>query len=96
MSESLKAASIVHAGQGEKERIIKDADEKAVRLRKDAAFLVDQEVKQMQVDLVKETVEKAIADAEAMLTQGVTQADQERLAEEYLKTLVTQRAAGVS
>lgn len=87
---------LVQAGQGEKERIIKDADEKAVRLRKDAAFLVDQEVKQMQVDLVKETVEKAIADAEAMLTQGVTQADQERLAEEYLKTLVTQRATGVS
>ncbi len=89
-------SGLVQAGQGERARIIKDADEKAVRLRKDAAFLVAQEVKQMQVDLLKETVDKAIADAEAMLSKGVTQADQERLAEEYLKTLVTQKAAGVS
>lgn len=86
---------LVQAGHGEKERIIKDADEKAARLRKDAVFLAEQEQKQMQIDLVKETVERAIANAESMLAKGVTQADQERLAEEYLSTLVTQKAAGV-
>jgi F0F1-type ATP synthase membrane subunit b/b' len=86
---------LVQAGEGEKERIIKDADEKAVRLKKDALFIAEQELKQMQIDLVKETVERAISDAEMMLQKGVTQADQERLAEEYLSTLVSEKAAGV-
>lgn len=78
---------LIEAGKTEKERIVQEAEEKAARLKRDAAFLMEQEVKQLKVDLVKETVEKAIAEAESMLKRGVTQADQERLAEEYLATL---------
>jgi F0F1-type ATP synthase membrane subunit b/b' len=89
-------AGLAEAGRVEKERIIKEAEEKAARLKRDAAFLIDQEVKQRRQDLVKETVEKAIAEAEALLARGVTPADQERLAEEYLSQLGSQKVAGVS
>ncbi len=84
------------AGKGEKEHILKEADEKAARLKRDAVFLAGQEIKQMQIDLVKETVERAIAEAETLLAKGVTQADQERLAEEYLSTLGTQKTVGAA
>ena len=87
---------LVRAGEAEKERIVAEAGAKAARLRKDAAFLMEQEVKQMQLDLVRDTVERAIAQAETLLAKGVTQADQERLAEEYLATLATQKASGAT
>jgi F-type H+-transporting ATPase subunit b len=94
-AEAAKAA-LVQAGHTEKERILTEAEEKAARLKRDATFLIDQEVKQRKQDLVKETVEKAIAEAEALLAKGVTQADQERLAEEYLAQLDSQNVAGAS
>ena len=41
----------------------------------------------MKVDLVKETVDVAIAAAEDLLKKRITQADQERLADEFLMQL---------
>ena len=64
-----------------------DAEEKAARMQKDAEFLVEQETRQMQQDLWREAVEKATATAEDLLRKRVTDADQERLAEEYLSEL---------
>ena len=48
---------------------------------------IEQETKQMQQDLVRETVEIAMAAAEEILKQKITSADHERLADEYLSTL---------
>ncbi len=80
-------AALVEAGKGEKERIVRDAEEKAARMQKDAEFLVEQEMRQMQQDLWREQVERATATAEDLLRKRVTDADQERLAEEYLSEL---------
>lgn len=80
-------AALVEAGKGEKERIVREAEEKAARMQKDAEFLVEQEMRQMQQDLWREAVEKATATAEDLLRKRVTDADQERLAEEYLSEL---------
>src|SRR5512140_3340356 len=80
-------AALVEAGKGERDRIIKEAEEKAERMARDAKEQIEQEAKQMQQDLVKETVEIAMAAAEEILKQKITPADHERLADEYLSTL---------
>jgi F-type H+-transporting ATPase subunit b len=77
-------AALVEAGKGERDRIVKEAEEKAARMHKDAGFLVEQEKRQIQQDLLRETVERALSAAEELLKKRITPADQERLAEEYL------------
>ena len=64
-------------------------------MRKDAAFLIEQEVKQVRVELQRETVLAAVAAAEELLKKRITPADQERLAEDYLTQLaVNKRPSG--
>lgn len=79
--------ALAQAGEAEKTRITGEAQEKAVRMEKDARFLLDQEIRQMRLDLVRETVEEAVAAAEELLKKRVTMADQERLAEDFLREL---------
>jgi F-type H+-transporting ATPase subunit b len=79
--------ALVEAGRGEKERIVKEAEEKAERMQRDALFLLEQEVKQMRQDLARETIELALNAAEDLLRKNITQADHERLADEYLAEL---------
>lgn len=93
-AEQAKAA-LVTAGEAEKAAIGKAAVEKVERMKRDADFMVTQESKQLQKDLLRETVEAAIKDAEALIQKGISQADQERLAEEFLGSLQTQiKSAG--
>lgn len=75
------------AGQEERERIVAAANDKAAKMREEARFLVDQQMKQLRVDLTREAVEAAVATAEALLTKQTSAADQERLANDYLATL---------
>ncbi len=79
--------ALEEAGKGERDRIVKEAEEKAVRMQRDAAFLLEQEAKQMRIDLQRETVEEALLAAEELLKKRVTPADQERLAEDFLASL---------
>jgi F0F1-type ATP synthase membrane subunit b/b' len=80
-------AALQESGKADRERIVKEAEEKAARMEKDTTFLLEQEVKQMRLDLQRETVDIAIAAAEELLRKQVSATDQERLAEEYLQTL---------
>lgn len=91
LEEELEATkqSLIEAGKADKERIVREAEDKAVRMRKDADFMLDQEVRQMKIDLVKETVEVAISAAEELLKKRITQADHERLADEFLMQLAS-------
>ncbi len=86
LDEELDATkkALVEAGVSEKERLVKEANEKAARMERDAGSLLEQEARQIRTNLVHETVELAIAAAEDLLRKRVTQADQERLAEDYL------------
>jgi F-type H+-transporting ATPase subunit b len=80
-------AALVEAGKGERDRMVRDAEEKAARMQKDAEFLIEQEMKQLRQDLRKETVDMAVAAAEELLKKRITADDQQRLADEYLKDL---------
>ena len=86
--------SQVSTGKGDAEEIVRNAEEKAARLSRDVEFILDQEQKQTQLDLVRETVEKAAKEAEVLLKSNVSTADQERLAEEFLSKLQADYAKG--
>jgi F-type H+-transporting ATPase subunit b len=86
--------ALEEAGKGERDRIVKEAEEKAVRMQRDASFLLEQETKQAMLDLQRETVQAALAAAETILKKQVTASDQERLAEEFLTSLEQRPAAG--
>lgn len=88
--------ALVEAGQGERERIVREAEEKAARMRRDADMRIEQEMKQMRQDIWREAVEQAVGAAEELLKKRVTQADQERLAEQYLTELVEEQKAMAS
>jgi len=90
--ETAKKA-LAEAGKGERDRIMREAEEKAERMRRDATFLIEQELKQMRVDLTKEAVELALTAAEQVLKERITADDHERMADEFLRD-VSSRAAG--
>ena len=91
IDEAKKSArdTLVETGEGERDKLVREAEEKAARVGRDAGFLVDQEAKQLRLDLTRETVEKSVAKATELLKVTVTQADHERLAEEFLAELGT-------
>jgi len=79
---------MLQAGEAESARIVKEAEDRAARMRKDAKFVIDQRMKQLRVDLTREAVEAAVAAAEEVLRARVQAADQQRLADGYLTEIV--------
>jgi F-type H+-transporting ATPase subunit b len=71
----------------EEERIVREAKEKRERMRRDAQFLLEQEQKGLQQALLAKTVDQASAAAEKLLVQRLSAADQDRLAEDYLRDI---------
>ena len=88
-------SEIIASGQSERERIIAEAERKAARMRRETDFLIEQQLKQLRVDLTKETVEAAMSAAEKVLRERTTDDDQQRLAKAYLTKLgPTSRSSG--
>jgi F-type H+-transporting ATPase subunit b len=75
------------SGFEERDRIVADAAKRGEKMRAEAQFLIEQQLKQLREDLTKEAIDAAIRTAEGILRQGTSAADQERLANEYLGTL---------
>jgi len=80
-------ADMIRAGEAERDRIVEQAEEKAARIRKDASFLIDQQIKQLRKDLTQHAANAAVLAAQELLQQRTTDADQDRLAEAYLERL---------
>ncbi|MGE0784551.1 MAG: hypothetical protein AB7S26_02610 [Sandaracinaceae bacterium] len=78
---------MIQAGEAESDRIIMEAEQRAARMRKDATFMIEQQLKQLRSDLRREAIEAAVEAAEAVLTKEVSAADQQRLADGYLDEL---------
>lgn len=85
-------ADIIKAGEADRARIVKEAEEKAERMKKDAQFLLDQELKQLRNDMIAFTAEAAVAAAESVLKAKVTPSDHDRLNDEFLKEIATARS----
>ena len=78
---------MIKAGEAERDRIVAQAEEKAARMRKDASFLIEQQIKQLRKELTQKAATAAVAAAQELLTERTTDADQDQLAEAYLKRL---------
>lgn len=87
--------SLVEAGGAERDRIVREAKEKAARMERDAQFLVEQELKQMRNDIVRETLDATVVAAEEMLKKSIGPSDHERLADEYLEQLSSMKQLDV-
>jgi F0F1-type ATP synthase membrane subunit b/b' len=79
--------ALLDAGTSERDRIVREAKEKASRMEREAHFLVEQELKQIHQEVVRETLDSTVAAAEELLRRSIGPAYQERLAEEYLTQL---------
>lgn len=78
---------LVLAGEKDRDRIVKEAEERAERMKKDAQFLLDQELKQLRIDLQKYAVEAAMKAAEKTLESRVSAEDRQRIADEYVSMI---------
>jgi F-type H+-transporting ATPase subunit b len=91
-AETAKTA-LVTAGTGEVERLLVETEERADRMKRDAERLVEQERKQVQHDMLIETIELAVAEAHKVLERSATPEDHVRLANELLAELARKPAA---
>jgi F-type H+-transporting ATPase subunit b len=75
------------AGEAERVRILSEAKERRARMERDARTLIDQELKAARENLLRDTVRAAVKSAETTLTAQIGDADQQRLAQEYLASI---------
>jgi F-type H+-transporting ATPase subunit b len=83
-------------GERDKQRIQREAEEKRDRMLKDAAFLIEQESKEIRTALLRETVDAAVQAAEQVLRSRITDQDHDRLAETFLKQIASAKGATTS
>lgn len=74
-------------GHAEYSKIVENADNYAERLRKDTSSLMDQELQRAVQTLQAETVERALARAEQLVRDNMSDADRLRLVDEAIAGL---------
>jgi F-type H+-transporting ATPase subunit b len=79
--------SLRQAVDAENARILAEAKERRERMERDARLLVEQELKAVKQQLLEETVASAVRSAERLLREHITEADQQRFADEYVAGL---------
>jgi F-type H+-transporting ATPase subunit b len=82
-------------GEAERARIVAAAEEQARRLSRDAESTIAQDMKRARYEIEQEAVTAAIATAEKILRERITDADQRGFIERYLVSLATE-ASGVA
>jgi len=84
-------AAVRAEAEAEAARTMRAALEQAERLRRESEFTMSQELKQLRIDLERETVARTIAVAEKLIRERLTDADQRKLAEQFVSSLGAQR-----
>jgi F-type H+-transporting ATPase subunit b len=84
--ELAKMRRDIEAGaQEDKQRILAEADETSRRLRRETESLIDQHSKALSASIRREMVGAAMAQAERLLRDSITEADQQRLAQSFVR-----------
>jgi F-type H+-transporting ATPase subunit b len=80
-----------YAAQAELEKkvVLAEAEERRVRMRRDAELRVEQEAKAARAQLLRDAVEAAVVAAEELLAKQITASDLDRMAGDYLKSVGT-------
>ncbi|WP_437762333.1 ATP synthase F0 subunit B [Sorangium sp. So ce281] len=96
LEETLAELKAEHAAQAEVEKahVLAEAEQRRVRMRRDAEFRAEQELKAARAMLLQEAVQNAVAAAEELLRQRIGQQDLDRVNEEYLKAIPAAVSAG--
>jgi len=89
MAETLETLKAEYAAQAEleKKHIIAEAEERRLRMRRDAEFRIDQELRTARIELMHEAVQGATAAAEEIIRSRTAQADLDRMSEDYLTSV---------
>ncbi|WP_437647273.1 F0F1 ATP synthase subunit B family protein [Sorangium sp. So ce362] len=98
LEETLAELKAEHAAQAELEKahVLAEAEQRRLRMRRDAEFRIDQELKSARAMLLQEAVQSAVGAAEALLRQRVGAEDLDRANEEYLKAIPAAVSAGAA
>lgn len=78
----------IRQGNEAKERILKEAESAADKLKEQALRNIDYEINQAKLMLQAEVLEKAIVKAEEIIKNELTTEDHDRLVDEYLEKVV--------
>jgi len=81
-------AQYIEQGHEAKARILKEAEAAAEKLEEQARRSIEHEFKKAKERLQEEVLEKAMAKAEKMIKDRISDDDQERLVDEYLEKVV--------
>jgi F-type H+-transporting ATPase subunit b len=89
IEETLQALTAEHAAQSEREKkhILAEAEERRARMRRDAEFRIEQEIKAARIELLHEAVDSAITAAEELIRKRVSEGDIQRMADDYLSSV---------
>lgn len=87
-----KEVQSIHAllrqeGEREKGKLISEAQAMALKIKSDAAFLAEQEIKSARQKVREEMAEQAETTARQLVERNFSSADQSRLAEEFIQTI---------
>jgi F-type H+-transporting ATPase subunit b len=90
-SEEIKEISEMIRAQGDadKEKIIKDAQTAAEKMKEDAGARIDQEFKKAVVDLREEATKLSVEMAEEILRENISEKDHEGMVNDFLNRMVT-------
>jgi F-type H+-transporting ATPase subunit b len=82
-------AGIKREAEAEAARIVATATEAAERIRRDAEFVLKQEGRRLELELRREAAELAVELAKQLLTSKLTDADQQKLTERFVREMAT-------
>ncbi|MFT3766334.1 MAG: ATP synthase F0 subunit B [Minicystis sp.] len=89
IQEKLEEVRAEYAAQAdlEKKHILADAEERRVRMRRDAEQRIEQELKAARAELLREAVEGAVAAAEELVAKQIAARDLDKMANDYLGSI---------
>jgi F-type H+-transporting ATPase subunit b len=84
-------SDIERSAEEDKRKIVADAEDTARRLKRETESLIEQHAKALTSTVRNEMVGAAVAAAEKLLRQALTDADQQRLAQTYSQEIEAER-----
>ena len=85
-AQSIQAA-LREEGEREKAKLLHEAATLAVKIKEDANFLADQEVKIARQQIREEMANQAEANARALVQRNLSAADQNRLVQDFIRSI---------
>jgi F-type H+-transporting ATPase subunit b len=80
--------------EAEKKHILAEAEERRARMRRDAEFRIEQELKTVRDELLREAVASAVVAAEELIAKQISAADNDKMAKDYLASIAPALSAG--